>query len=140
MSSASEISDNNADEDALDEQSDQDFNDQHDQGSENGANMISNERQRMIPSLSLSFTICVSLGAMRGMGMQDAHNIFPDVKKPTKEVKGEGREPHEQGLDGTGVTTAQDSDMKKAQHTRNQLQVWDDVMAIRVLLQPVRPL
>ena len=36
------------------------------------------------------------------------------------------------GQDKTGV-----DDMKKAQHTRNQLLVWDDFMAIRMLLQPV---
>lgn len=48
-----------------------------------------------------------------------------------------GGESENEGLDGSTVTS-QKEEMTKATHTRNQLQLWDDIMSIRMLLQPVQ--
>jgi hypothetical protein len=54
--------------------------------------------------------------------------VLSDIKRSTEGLN--------KGPDETGVPS-QEAEMIKAQHTKNQLQVWDDFMAIRMLQQPV---
>jgi Apoptosis antagonizing transcription factor len=57
------------------------------------------------------------------------------VRPTREETESEQEEEEGEVLEGTGAS--QEEEMTKAIHTKNQLQLWDDIMSIRIMLQPV---
>lgn len=77
-------------------------------------------------------------GVAEGADSASASKQENGVEEGDDEDKDKGEdynEDDEEGLDGSTVTS-QRNEMVKATHTRNQLQLWDDIMSIRMLLQP----